>query len=225
MRDTRNLAFGLLPFAESPGGDGGGKAGGLAPRPRHGAQALQDRSVLQPGDRGRRRRHWPRVTMQLPDNLTNFKIRAKAASGPDRFGFATGQIAVRLPVIVQPALAALRAPGRPLHGRRDRAHRRGGRRPRHGAGARRGRPDPGRDDARDRVGPRTAPERIEFEVDVPTRPTRRGQARLRGRDVPDGRRAHLRQSRRRLRGEAPDPRRPRAGRSAQARRAQRRHAL
>ncbi|MHB9101274.1 MAG: alpha-2-macroglobulin family protein [Sulfuricella sp.] len=40
----------------------------------------------------------------LPDNLTNFKLRAKAASGPDRFGVGTGQVSVRLPVIVQPAL-------------------------------------------------------------------------------------------------------------------------
>jgi hypothetical protein len=44
------------------------------------------------------------VTIALPDNLTNFKVRAKAISGADRFGFAKSTIAVRLPVIVQPAL-------------------------------------------------------------------------------------------------------------------------
>ena len=51
------------------------------------------------------------VNIELPDNLTNFKVRAKAISGAERFGFATGQIAVRLPVIVQPALPRFVRPG------------------------------------------------------------------------------------------------------------------
>ena len=51
------------------------------------------------------------VTVALPDDLTNFKIRAKAASGPDRFGYAMGQVSVRLPVIVQPALPRFVRPG------------------------------------------------------------------------------------------------------------------
>ena len=29
------------------------------------------------------------VTVQLSDDLTNFKLRAKAVSGPERFGFGT----------------------------------------------------------------------------------------------------------------------------------------
>ena len=49
--------------------------------------------------------------MELPDNLTVFKLRAKAASGPDRFGVGVSQIAVRLPVIVQPALPRFVRPG------------------------------------------------------------------------------------------------------------------
>ena len=51
------------------------------------------------------------VSIKLSDDLTNFKIRAKAASGPERFGFATGTIAVRLPVIVQPSLPRFVRPG------------------------------------------------------------------------------------------------------------------
>src|SRR6185436_10208279 len=43
--------------------------------------------------------------------LTTFKLRAKAASGPDRFGWATGEIAVRQPVLVQPALPRFVRPG------------------------------------------------------------------------------------------------------------------
>src|SRR5207244_13024498 len=51
------------------------------------------------------------VQLALPDNLTNFTLRAKAMSGPQRFGFATGEVAVRLPVIVQPALPRFVRPG------------------------------------------------------------------------------------------------------------------
>jgi hypothetical protein len=51
------------------------------------------------------------VTIKMPDNLTNFKLRAKAISGAGRFGIAKGTIAVRLPVIVQPALPRFVRPG------------------------------------------------------------------------------------------------------------------
>ncbi len=110
LRDTRNLVFGFLPFAENPGGDGGALAAGN----------LLDRATI-------RRNFKPvpyfnpaipvgpdgtaRVTVALPDDLTVFKIRAKAASGPDRFGFGTSQIAVRLPVIIQPSLPRFVRPG------------------------------------------------------------------------------------------------------------------
>src|SRR5262249_38978680 len=110
VHDTRDMAFGMLPFTESPGGEEAGK----------GAPSLLDRATIrrlfktvpyynpeiQVGPDG-----VATVTVQLPDNLTNFKIRAKAASGPERFGYATSQIAVRLPVIVQPALPRFVRPG------------------------------------------------------------------------------------------------------------------
>ena len=110
VRDTRNLPFGYLPFAEQPGGSGG-----------QGEEA-------KPFDKVTVRRSFKpvpyynpsivvgpdgvaTVTVELPDNLTNFKLRAKAISGPDRFGYATGDLAVRLPVIVQPALPRFVRPG------------------------------------------------------------------------------------------------------------------
>lgn len=110
LHDTRDLAFGQLPFAESPGGEEAGKA----------APSLLDRATIRKlfktvpyynpeiavGPDG-----MATVRVQLPDNLTTFKIRAKAASGPDRFGYAASQIAVRLPVIVQPALPRFVRPG------------------------------------------------------------------------------------------------------------------
>src|SRR4030095_8970056 len=40
-----------------------------------------------------------------------FKVRAKAVSGADRFGFATGSIRVRLPVMVQPNFPRFVRPG------------------------------------------------------------------------------------------------------------------
>lgn len=108
--DTRNLAFGFLPFAPSPGGDEGlEEEAGLLDR----ATVRKDfKSVpyfdpaIAVGPDGQ-----AVVTVQLPDNLTNFKLRAKVASGPDRFGFAVGHLAVRLPVIVQPALPRFVRPG------------------------------------------------------------------------------------------------------------------
>ena len=51
------------------------------------------------------------VSIKLPDDLTIFRIRAVAVSGAERFGFATGQIAVRLPVIVEPNLPRFVRPG------------------------------------------------------------------------------------------------------------------
>jgi hypothetical protein len=110
VRDTRNLVFGFLPFAENPGGDQGGANG----------TSLLDRATvrrnfkavpyfnpnIQVGPDGT-----TKVTVELPDDITVFKIRAKAASGPDRFGFGTSQIAVRLPVIIQPALPRFVRPG------------------------------------------------------------------------------------------------------------------
>ena len=111
IQDTRNWTVGILPWSENPGGDEGTKEA--------------DESLL---DKVTVRRDFQSVpyynpaitvgpsgvatvTVKLPDNLTNFKLRAKAVSGPDRFGVATGQISVRLPVIVQPALPRFVRPG------------------------------------------------------------------------------------------------------------------
>lgn len=111
-RDTRNLVVGHVPFDEEPGG---GEAA-----PEMAAKQLLDnvtvRQNFQPvpyynpaitvGPTGK-----TTVTVKLADNLTNFKIRAKAISGKDRFGYSKGEIAVRLPVIVQPTLPRFVRPG------------------------------------------------------------------------------------------------------------------
>ncbi len=109
VRDTRNLAFGQLAFAESPGGDRGTREHGLLARMtvrKNFKTVPYYNPAIEVGPDGT-----ATVTVELPDNLTNFMIRAKAASGPDRFGVGTSQIAVRLPVIVQPALPRFVRPG------------------------------------------------------------------------------------------------------------------
>jgi uncharacterized protein YfaS (alpha-2-macroglobulin family) len=108
--DTRNLVLGRLPLAEMPGGDGGEEEGdgpldkatvrrNFQPVPYYEPALVVPRSGSLT------------VKVQLPDNLTNFEIRAKVAAGPDRFGYGKGRIAVRLPVIVQPDLPRFVRPG------------------------------------------------------------------------------------------------------------------
>ncbi len=108
FRDTRNLAYGRIPFPSAPGGDGG-EEGGLLER-----MALRKdmkpvpyyEPHLKVGSSGS-----ATVKVKLPDNLTVFKIRAKAIAGPDRFGAGSSEIAVRQPVVVQPSLPRFARPG------------------------------------------------------------------------------------------------------------------
>ncbi len=109
VRDTRNLAFGQLAFAELPGGDRGAREHGLLARMtvrKNFKTVPYYNPAIEVGPDGT-----VTVTVELPDNLTNFMIRAKAVSGPDRFGIGTSEIAVRLPVIVQPVLPRFVRPG------------------------------------------------------------------------------------------------------------------
>jgi uncharacterized protein YfaS (alpha-2-macroglobulin family) len=109
LSDTRNSVFGSLPLDEDTGGDVGAGDQALLnkvtirknfnPVPYYNPALMMDASGI------------AKVQVKLPDNLTNFKIRAKAVSGADRFGFATGQISVRLPVIVEPNLPRFVRPG------------------------------------------------------------------------------------------------------------------
>lgn len=108
VHDTRNLAFGNLPFAENPGGDEG-KEEGLLDKVtvrKNFKTVPYYNPLIMVGPDGK-----AVVEITLSDDLTNFKLRAKAASGPERFGFGVGHLSVRLPVIVQPALPRFVRPG------------------------------------------------------------------------------------------------------------------
>ena len=100
-RDTRNMAFGLIPLQENPGGEEATEEWGVenisvrrnfTPVPIY----LPHVAVGPDGV--------ARIKVKLPDTLTVYKLRAKAVSGPDRFGFGTGEMRVRQPVVAQPAL-------------------------------------------------------------------------------------------------------------------------
>lgn len=102
VRDTRSLVFGYLPFAELPGGGEGSEERSLFDRQtvRKNFQPVPfwgPTIVVPPSGR-------TTVAVPLPDDLTNFLVRAKAISGAERFGYATGRLEVRQPVVVQPSL-------------------------------------------------------------------------------------------------------------------------
>ena len=114
VRDTRSMTFGFLPFTERPGGDycEGEECADEASlmdkvtvRKRFETVPFYNPNIIV-GPSGKKT-----IKVLLPDNLTNFKLRAKAVSGPSRFGFATGQVSVRLPLIVQPSLPRFVRPG------------------------------------------------------------------------------------------------------------------
>jgi alpha-2-macroglobulin len=107
-RDTRNMAFGVIPLQEFPGGGEGEENPGIAnisvrrnftpvpiylPHVRIGADGVVH------------------IQVKLPDTLTVFMLRAEVTSGPDRFGFATGQMQIRQRIVAQPVLPRFLRPG------------------------------------------------------------------------------------------------------------------
>ena len=109
IRDTRNEVVGDLTVNETPGGDG----------------RLMARSTLA-GEVTVRRNFRPvayynplvqvvdgiaTLTIDLPDNLTDFAVRAVATDGAARFGYAKSVLSIRLPLIVQSALPRFVRPG------------------------------------------------------------------------------------------------------------------
>jgi len=107
-RDTRNMAFGIIPLQEYPGGGEGEENPGIAnisvrrnftpvpiylPHVKVGPDGLAH------------------IQVKLPDTLTVFMLRAEVTSGPDRFGFATGEMHIRQPIVAQPVLPRFLRPG------------------------------------------------------------------------------------------------------------------
>ncbi len=108
-RDTRNMAFGVIPLNEDSGGDAGldewGTDNNVSVRKNFTPIPIYLPKVIV-GANG-----IAKIKVKLPDSLTVFKLRAKAISGPDRFGFATGELLVRQELVAQPALPRFVRPG------------------------------------------------------------------------------------------------------------------
>lgn len=112
LRTSRNLTVGRLPYHQLPGGDGEEDAGEAESLLSQTSVRRNFQSVpyweprLQVPASGRLT-----VDVPLPDNLTVFKVRAKAISGPSRFGAEGSSLRVRLPVVLQPDLPRFVRPG------------------------------------------------------------------------------------------------------------------
>lgn len=101
IRDTRNLVVGRISEQEEePGGDGSdedaGKDGKRIVRKNFKTVPYYQATLVVPAS------GTLKVPIQLSDDLTNFKVRAVAASGAARFGLKQSTIKLRLPVLVQP---------------------------------------------------------------------------------------------------------------------------
>ncbi len=109
IRDTRNEVVGDLTVNETPGGDGSfkdltGLFGKVTVR-RNFQSVPYYNPVVQVVD------GVASLTIDLPDNLTDFAIRAVATDGAARFGHAKSVLSIRLPLIVQSALPRFVRPG------------------------------------------------------------------------------------------------------------------
>jgi len=106
-RDTRNQAFGIIPLSEAPGGGTGGDQGveNISVRKNFTPVPLYLPRVKVGPD------GVARIHVKLPDTLTVYMLRAKAISGPDRFGYGTGTMRIRLPLVAQPVLPRFVRPG------------------------------------------------------------------------------------------------------------------
>ena len=109
IRDTRNEAVGDLMVNENPGGDGIRIAYSSGPgweTVRKNFQSVPYYNPLVQVVDG-----VASLAIDLPDNLTDFAVRAVATDGAARFGYAKSVLSIRLPLIVQSALPRFVRPG------------------------------------------------------------------------------------------------------------------
>ncbi|RPJ06944.1 MAG: hypothetical protein EHM28_08895, partial [Spirochaetaceae bacterium] len=121
FRETRNEIVGNIPIQELPGGGGWDEA------ERSATSAMDKMEGEELFRRTTVRRNfqtvpyynpsikvvngYAEITIALPENLTDFAIRAVATIGHDKFGAGASVVSIRLPVIVQSALPRFVRPG------------------------------------------------------------------------------------------------------------------
>ncbi len=100
----------MIPLEEIPGGDAGldewGAETNISVRKNFTPVPIYLPSVKVGAD------GVAKIKVKLPDTLTVFKLRAKAVSGADRFGFATGEMLIRQELVAQPVLPRFLRAGR-----------------------------------------------------------------------------------------------------------------
>ena len=113
IRDTRNETVGDLTVDETPGGDGMFKDLLGAERGLFGKVTVRKnfQSVPYYNPLVQVVEGVATLTIDLPDNLTDFAVRAVATDGAARFGYAKSVLSIRLPLIVQSALPRFVRPG------------------------------------------------------------------------------------------------------------------
>ena len=109
IRDTRNEVVGDLTVNETPGGDGytlsySAFSGKVTVRKNF--QSVPYYNPLVQVVEG-----VATLTIDLPDDLTDFAVRAVGTDGAARFGYAKSVVSIRLPLIVQSALPRFVRPG------------------------------------------------------------------------------------------------------------------
>lgn len=114
IRDTRNEVVGDLSIEELSGG-GGVEGGVLAEKLRalfkHVTVRKLFKSVPYFNPNIRVINGKAQIKIKLPENLTDFAIRAVATDGHGRFGAAKSMLSIRLPLIIQSALPRFVRPG------------------------------------------------------------------------------------------------------------------
>jgi uncharacterized protein YfaS (alpha-2-macroglobulin family) len=110
IRETRNEVVGNLSPEEVPGGDGSEEAEEPSIFEKVTVRkTFKSVPYFNPGIRVQK--GTAVVEIQLPDNLTDFAVRAVATDGAGRFGAVKSMVSIRLPLIVQPALPRFVRPG------------------------------------------------------------------------------------------------------------------
>ncbi|MBN1524599.1 MAG: hypothetical protein JW904_08955 [Spirochaetales bacterium] len=119
FRETRNEVVGNIPLEELPGGGGWDDEAGRAMSKEEMADRLFKKTTVRKNfqtvpyfnPKIDVRNGYAEITIDLPENLTDFAVRAIATVDTDKFGTATSVISIRLPLIVQSALPRFVRPG------------------------------------------------------------------------------------------------------------------
>lgn len=111
IKDIRNTVVGNLTVQEMVGGDGGDMKSARKNLLDNKTVRKNFKTVAYYNSRIEVKNGKAKIKIDLPDNLTDFAIRAVAVSDYDKFGVTKSNLSVRLPVIIQSAFPRFVRPG------------------------------------------------------------------------------------------------------------------